>query len=242
MECGKAWGLCALGREGVHWARIYSKARTAWGFHWPWQHWGRRPDPKPLHLTFYPYPRCQQSPPQTPFLSISCRKKLNLTLSYKPFFLHRGNVHVTSPSPLPNSDSTHPLKWSCGNRIVKLLLFKISQKAFKSLTKKLRELLGFNQCLMPFLQTFCPWTLLSGLFWKLVSLFSTQVHELGLALLWHYLLSRCGQMCYSNTSRLTRKFQRIVQHVAHTFSSKTIPKRQKCPLVKRRKKWFSTFN
>lgn len=35
VECGKAWGLCALGREGVRWAHIYSKARTAWGFHWP---------------------------------------------------------------------------------------------------------------------------------------------------------------------------------------------------------------
>ena len=75
VECGKAWGLCALGQEGVHWAHIYSKARTAWGFHWPWQHWGRRPDPKPPLLTSYPFPLCQQSPPppQTPLLSLSCR-------------------------------------------------------------------------------------------------------------------------------------------------------------------------
>lgn len=33
VECGKAWGLCAPGREGVRWACIYSKARTARGFH-----------------------------------------------------------------------------------------------------------------------------------------------------------------------------------------------------------------
>lgn len=74
VECGKAWGLCALGRERVRWAHIYSKARTAWGFDWPLQHWGRRPDPKPPLLNSYSYPLCQQSPPQTPLLSLSCRK------------------------------------------------------------------------------------------------------------------------------------------------------------------------
>lgn len=35
VECGKAWGLCALGQKKVHWAYIYSKARTAGGFSRP---------------------------------------------------------------------------------------------------------------------------------------------------------------------------------------------------------------
>lgn len=56
VKCGKAWGLCALGREGVRWAHIYSKARTAWGFHWPWQHRGCRPDPKPPFSSPYLLP------------------------------------------------------------------------------------------------------------------------------------------------------------------------------------------
>lgn len=57
VEYGKAWGFCALGREGVRWAHIYSKARTPWGFHRPWQDWSSRPDPKPPFLTSYPIPR-----------------------------------------------------------------------------------------------------------------------------------------------------------------------------------------
>lgn len=51
VECGKAWGFCALGQEEVHWAYIYSKARTAWGFARPWQHWGSWPDPNSLLFT-----------------------------------------------------------------------------------------------------------------------------------------------------------------------------------------------
>lgn len=143
VKCGKAWGLCALGQEGVHWAHIYSKARTAWGFYWPWQHWGRRPDPNPPLFTSYTYPPYQQSPSQTPLLSLFLAVKPNLTLSYKPFFFpHTGNMLMTFPFSQTNSDFTHPFKWGCGNRLMKPLLFIISQSIL-CLWQKREELLSF---------------------------------------------------------------------------------------------------
>lgn len=139
VECGKAWGLCALGLEEVHWAYIYSKARTAWGFVQPWQHWGIWPDPNSLLFT---------SNNHIPFannLHLKCASPLCLAgEKQNPTFLHcthRASILVTFPCTKTKSDFPHPFQWACGNRLTKQLLFTISK--YCSVWHKSRELFCF---------------------------------------------------------------------------------------------------
>lgn len=133
VECGKAWGLCALGQEEVHWAYIYSKARTAWGFSQPWQHWSSWPDPDslPLHLQhLIPF----ANNIHLKFASLPvCREKHNSTFLHRTYHTnththtHRANILVTFPCSKTNSDFPHPVQWACGNSLTKQLLFIISK-------------------------------------------------------------------------------------------------------------------
>lgn len=100
VECGKAWGLCALGQERVRWAHIYSKARTAWGFHWPQQHWGCRPDPKTS-------PSTSNSPP------LYLAGKLELTLYIRAFLSFKLRMCTWPPFPLSSTQTLlAPLYWA----------------------------------------------------------------------------------------------------------------------------------
>lgn len=135
VECGKAWGFCALGQEEVHWAYIYSKARTAWGFARPWQHWGSWPDPNSLLFTsnnHIPFANNLPLKFASPFVS---QGKNTTQLSYT------ANILVTFPCSKTTSDFPHPFQWACGNRLTKQLLFLISK--YCSLWHKSGELLGF---------------------------------------------------------------------------------------------------
>lgn len=140
VECGKAWGFCALGQEEVHWAYIYSKARTAWRFARPWQHWGSWPDPNSLLFT---------SNNHIPFAN-------NLPLKFASPFVSQGKKHTSTFLHCTHTQRTFswlflalkpprtfltPLQWACGNRLTKQLLFLISK--YCSVWHKSGALLGF---------------------------------------------------------------------------------------------------
>lgn len=99
------------GRKRLHWAHIYSEARTAWGFCWPWQQhwWGRRPDPKLPSSPHLP----SLTPPPTAANNLHFKfsfPRSVLQINPEPP-LNKPTTFFLSSSPSPVSRTSHCLQY-----------------------------------------------------------------------------------------------------------------------------------